>query len=106
MKNKHRETKRTANVNVTSEIAGLLFNLQCGKISIDDVSEDIQEMARKFDILRKHESYCRIWQATDGRWKTKLPDENAKNKCRLIAKTSKEDLATKIKLVEIGRAHV
>lgn len=92
MKNKHRETKRTANVNVTSEIAGLLFNLQCGKISIDDVSEDIQEMARKFDILRKHESYCRIWQATDGRWKTKLPDENAKNKCRLIAKTSKEDL--------------
>lgn len=32
------------------------------------------------------------WQATDGRWKTKLPDENAKCKYKLIAKKSREDI--------------
>lgn len=80
------------NLTQTSEIEKLLLNLQYGIISIDDVSEQVQEMARKFDILKKHESFCKIWQATDGRWKTKLPDENAKSKCKLVAKTSREDL--------------
>lgn len=89
---KNRETKVTENVNISPEIMRLLLDLQSGNISIDDVSEEIQEMARKFDILKKHESFCKIWQATDGRWKTKLPDENAKNKCKLVAKISREDL--------------
>lgn len=86
---KNRETKVTANVNISPEIMRLLLDLQSGNMSIDDVSE---EMARKYDILKKHEIYCKIWQVTDGRWKTKLPDENAKSKFKLVAKSSKADL--------------
>lgn len=92
MKNKKKTTKNTPEVKISPEIRELLLGLMRGKISLDDVSEEIQEMARRIDILKRHESFCRIWQATDGRWKTKLPDENAKNKCKLIAKTSREDL--------------
>lgn len=48
------------------QITKLLTDLQCGIISIDDVSEKIQEMTRKTDILKKHETFCKIWRATDG----------------------------------------
>ena len=85
------ETKNMM-ININPQIAGLILDLQYGKISVDDVSEKVQEMARRIDILKKHESFCKIWQATDGRWKTKLPDENAKSKFKLVAKTSREDL--------------
>ncbi len=92
MRTNKRKLQTINNIHISPEIMRLLLGLQYGKISIDDVSEEIQEMARKFDILKKHEAYCKIWQATDGRWKTKLPDENVKNKCKLVAKTSREDL--------------
>lgn len=88
---KNNKTKNMM-ININPQIAGLILDLQHGKISIGDMSEEIQEMARKYDILKKHESFCKIWQATDGRWKTKLPDENSKNKFKLVAKTSREDL--------------
>lgn len=74
------------------QITKLLMDLQCGIISIDDVSEKLRKMARRTDILKEHETFCKIWRATDGRWKTKLPDKNAKNKYKLVAKTSREDL--------------
>lgn len=92
MKTKNIKIQNSEDVNISPEILRLLLELQRGTISIDDVSEQVQEMARRIDILKKHESYCKIWQATDGRWKTKLPDENAKSKFKLVAKTSKEDL--------------
>ncbi|MBD5546454.1 MAG: site-specific integrase [Lachnospiraceae bacterium] len=43
-------------------------------------------------ILTQHEQFCSIWQATDGRFKTKLPDESKPGGKRLIAKTSRADL--------------
>lgn len=81
------------------QITKLLSYLQCGIISVNDVSEKMQKMTKRSDILKKHETFCKIWQATDGRWKTKLPDKSAKNKYKLVTKTSRTDLATKIKLV-------
>lgn len=92
MKKKNKKTQNNIIINLTPELERLLFVLQCYKISLGDVSEEIQEMARRHDILEKHATYCKIWQASDGRWKTKLPDPNAKNKCKLVAKTSREDL--------------
>lgn len=92
MKKKNEKAQNNVVVNLSPEIARLLLDLQSGKISVEDVSEEIQEMARRYDILKKHETYCKIWQASDGRWKTKLPDENSKSKYKLVAKTSREDL--------------
>ena len=92
MKIKNKKIQPKEDINISPDIMRLLLDLQSGKISIDDVSEQVQEMARRIDILKKHESFCKIWQATDGRWKTKLPDENAKNKYKLIAKKSRENL--------------
>lgn len=43
-------------------------------------------------ILDQHEQFCNIWQATDGRFKTKLPDESKPGGKRLIAKTNRADL--------------
>lgn len=80
------------NLTQESEINKLVSDLQYGIISINDVSEKLQEMARRTDILKEHETFCKIWRATDGRWKTKLPDKNAKSKYKLVAKTSREDL--------------
>lgn len=46
-----------------------------------------KEIAR---ILRKHP--YEIWKATDGRWRTYLPDETKPNKRRAIARKSEEKL--------------
>lgn len=43
-------------------------------------------------ILTQHEQFCSIWQATDGRFKTKLPDKSRPDGKRLIARTSRIDL--------------
>lgn len=86
-------TNSGLNLTQKSEIEKLLSDCQCGIITSDDVSEKIQEMTRRFDILKKHETFCKIWQASDGRWKTKLPlEDNEQKKCKLVAKTNKEDL--------------
>lgn len=87
-----KKTQNNIVVNLTPETARLFFDLQCYKISLGDVSEKLQEMARRYDILEKHKTYCKIWQSSDGRWKTKLPNENSKSKYKLVAKTSKSDL--------------
>ena len=67
MKTKNIKIQNSEDVNISPEISRLLLELQRGTISIDDVSEKVQEMARRIDILKKHESFCKIWQATDGR---------------------------------------
>ena len=58
-------------------------------ISLDDVL-DIIKMKEKEKILSQH--IYDIWQATDGRWKTYLPDESKKNNRRLVAKSNLENL--------------
>ena len=44
------------------------------------------------EILEQHEQFCKIWHATDGRYKTKLPDESKPNGKKIIAKTCRKDL--------------
>lgn len=58
-------------------------------ISEDDVL-DIINMKEKDTILSQHP--FNIWQATDGRWKTYLPDETKKNNRHLVAKSSLDSL--------------
>lgn len=65
--------------------------VETGIINIADVLEKVENMKNK-EILEQHEQFCNIWQASDGRYKTKLPDESKPNGKKLIAKTSKEDL--------------
>lgn len=62
-----------------------------GIINKADVLEKVEIMNNK-EILEQHEQFCKIWQATDGRYKTKLPDESKPNGKKMIAKTCKEDL--------------
>lgn len=58
-------------------------------ICIDDVL-DIINMKEKEKILFQHP--YEIWQATDGRWKTYLPDNSKKNNRRLVAKSKLDHL--------------
>lgn len=51
---------------------------------------------KRIEILIAHEEFCKIWQASDGRWKTKIPDATKKGGYRLIAKSSKENLENAI----------
>lgn len=62
-----------------------------GIISLADVLEKNEIMKNK-EILEQHEQFCSIWKASDGRFKTKLPDESKANGKKLVAKTSREDL--------------
>lgn len=62
-----------------------------GIINIADVLEKVEIMKNK-EILEQHEQFCKIWQATDGRYKTKLPDDSKPNGKKMIAKTCKADL--------------
>ncbi len=62
-----------------------------GIINLADVLEKNEIMKNK-EILEQHEQFCKIWHATDGRYKTKLPDESKPNGKKIIAKTCREDL--------------
>lgn len=62
-----------------------------GIINLADVLEKNEIMKNK-EILEQHEQFCKIWQATDGRYKTKLPDESKSSGKKMVAKTSREDL--------------
>lgn len=53
------------------------------------------EMTKK-EIIKKHESQYSIWLASDGRWKTKVPDETKKSGYRLIAKSNQTTLYDEI----------
>lgn len=55
----------------------------------NDVLIDIERMIKE-KILKQHEENYPIWQAPDGRWKTKVPDGSRYGK--LVAKTSRENL--------------
>ncbi|MFA9379057.1 MAG: hypothetical protein ACERKZ_20275 [Lachnotalea sp.] len=73
------------------QIQALSIANQYGIINLDDMFETVTKM-NESKILEEHKNFCEIWQATDGRWKTKLPDKTKKDGKRLIAKTSKAAL--------------
>lgn len=87
MKNKKAKRKNLSPICKDSDVGKLFFGFMDGKMG-DDALEQLKEMKNRKDIL----NCCHIWQATDGRWKTKLPDQSAKGGYKLVAKTSREDL--------------
>ena len=55
----------------------LRFGVQNGMIDISSIQEKI-EMKRREEILSKHP--YKIWQGTDGKWRTYLPDKEKGNR--------------------------
>ena len=86
----------TYKVNFTKEEIKLLKScVASGIIDLNEVRNQNNAMKR-IEILKAHEEFCKVWQATDGRWKTKIPDATKKGGYRLIAKSSKENLENAI----------
>ena len=71
----------------------LSFLLEYSKISIEDAKSEIEKMTNR-KYLEQHS--FDIWQGTDTRWRTYLPDDTKKNKRRLIAKSTKEKIEAEI----------
>lgn len=67
----------------------LHFLLERDKHNIDDALKDFETMKRE-KILKQHKEKYKVWQASDGRYKTKLPDGSKYGK--LIAKSTLEHL--------------
>lgn len=75
----------------TQDLQALSEAKDSGIINMTDMLDKVEDMTKK-RILEQHEKFCSIWQASDGRFKTKLPDRNRHNGKKLIAKASREDL--------------
>lgn len=75
----------------TQDLQTLSEAIDSGIINMTDVLDKVEDMTKK-RILEQHEKFCPIWQASDGRFKTKLPDRNRNNGKKLIAKASRENL--------------
>lgn len=75
----------------TQDLQALSEAIDSGIINMTDVLDKVEDMTKK-RILEQHEKFCSIWQASDGRFKTKLPDRNKNNGKKLIAKASRENL--------------
>ena len=71
----------------------LAFLTANGKIDLRDVEDDMRK-ARKEQILKQHP--YKIYQGSDGRWRTHIPDESKKEGRRLIVKSSLNDLETAV----------
>ena len=56
----------------------------------DDVLKALDDMMKRNSILKQHKENYKVWQAEDGRWKTKLPDGSKYGK--LVAKATLENL--------------
>lgn len=65
------------------------FQIRNGMLNLDDVREQIVDIERK-KILNSH-PYA-ISHGKDGRWRTWVPDKNAKDGRKKIAKSTKEKL--------------
>ena len=63
------------------------FQIRNGMLNLDDVREQIVDTERK-KILQMH-PYA-ISHGKDGRWRTWVPDKNAKDGRKKIAKSTKE----------------
>lgn len=67
----------------------LLNDLNENIITSDDVSEQLEHMTKREKILNRQKSFCGIWLASDGRYKTKVPTADGGKK--LIAKPTQEN---------------
>ena len=67
----------------------LSYISQNGTIDLRDVENDMRK-SRKEKILEKH-PYT-IYQGSDGRWRSHLPDESKKEGRKLIVKSKRDDL--------------
>lgn len=70
----------------------LKYAIENGIISLSHIQEEI-EMNKRRDILKQYED--NIWEASDGYWKIRIYDDEAKKK-RLIKRRSREDLEDEI----------
>ncbi len=59
-------------------------------LSLDELKYKLQMKTK--EIISKHKEKYSIWQASDSRWKTKLPDSSKPEGKRVIAKVHYEDL--------------
>lgn len=75
--------------NVKNVIEMLNFIVKRDNLDVDDVLKDMDDM-RRDTILKQHKENYKVWQAKDGRWKTKLPDGSKYGK--LVAKATLENL--------------
>ena len=65
----------------------LAFLMDNGKIKSDGVIEEMNKIQRE-KLLNERHPY-KIWQSTDGRWRTYIATENAAMNRKLVIKTSK-----------------
>ena len=72
------------------KIANLLTTCDSDIIPVDGLKNNLN--MKKKEIIAKHKEKFSIWQASDGRWRTKLPDPSKPKGKRPIAKVSLEDL--------------
>ena len=75
--------------NVENVIEMLNYLVKRDNLNVDDVLKDMDDM-RRDTILKQHKENYKVWQANDGRWKTKLPDGSKYGK--LVAKATLENL--------------
>ena len=78
---------------VISEEPILHFLLNKCNMTLEDAESEIEDMNNK-RYLENHK--FNIWQGTDGRWRTYLPDHEQKSKRKMIAKGTREKLETVI----------
>lgn len=71
----------------------LQYAISQGIINMDDVRNNMQEKERQ-RILKSHP--YRIWLASDGRWRSYLPDESKNDKRKPIVKSDKRKLEEEI----------
>ncbi|MBQ2935179.1 MAG: tyrosine-type recombinase/integrase [Lachnospiraceae bacterium] len=77
-------------LNTVKNVIELLNNLpKRDNLNVDDVLKELDDM-RRDTILKQHKENYKVWQAKDGRWKTKLPDGSRYGK--LVAKATLENL--------------
>ncbi len=78
-------------LNNVENVIEILNNLEKrDNLNTDDVLEKVKEIMKRNTILKQHKENYKVWQAKDGRWKTKLPDGSKYGK--LIAKATLENL--------------
>lgn len=75
--------------NQIDEKSVLQYLIQSGKIDLHNIQKDMEEEKRR-EILQQHK--YSIYQGSDGRWRTTIPDETKKQGRRLIVKHDKKSL--------------
>lgn len=75
--------------NEKNVIEMLNYLVKRDNLNVDDVLKELDDM-RRDTILKQHKENYKVWQANDGRWKTKLPDGSKYGK--LVAKATLENL--------------